>query len=180
MDDHRIYAMSFASVYPHYVHKVEKKGRKKDELDEVICWLTGYSRAQLARVIATKVDFSTFFGEAPSLHPDAELVTGTVCGVRVEEVAHPLMRRIRILDKLVDELAKGRPMAKVLRQEEIPAKPGKSNAAKPGKRSAAKPGKRSAAKKGGKDPSAATPGKGATAKKSGKVRGAPKTRKPRA
>lgn len=164
MDDHRIYAMSFASVYPHYVHKVEKKGRKKGELDEVICWLTGYSPAQLARVIATKIDFSTFFGEAPSLHPNAELVTGTVCGVRVEEVAHPLMRRIRILDKLVDELAKGRPMAKVLRQEEV----------------AAKPGKGAAAKKVGKVPNAAKASKGAAAKKRGKVPGAQKARKPRA
>ena len=112
----RVFKMPFASVYPHYVQKAEKKGRTKKELDEVICWLTGYSARQLASQIKEKKDFETFFGEAPALNPNVSKITGAVCGVRIEEIDHPLMRKIRYMDKLVDELAKGRPMAKILRQ----------------------------------------------------------------
>jgi hypothetical protein len=103
-------------VYPHYVQKVEKKGRTKHELDEVICWLTGYSQQALAEQIRLKTDFETFFSDAPELHPNAAKVSGVVCGVRIEEIEDPLMRNIRRLDKLVDELAKGRPMTKILRE----------------------------------------------------------------
>ncbi len=113
---HRIYGMSFASVYPHYVAKVEKKGRSRSELDEAIRWLTGYGPEGLAEVLADKRDFTRFFGEAPAMNPGRDKVTGVICGVRIEDIAEPLMREIRVLDKLVDELAKGRPMAKVLRQ----------------------------------------------------------------
>jgi hypothetical protein len=116
MNNDRIFSISFASVYPLYVQKVEKKGRKKQEVDEVICWLTGYSPKGLAEQIERKSDFKTFFNEAPALHPNAGKITGTICGVRLEEIEHPLMRNIRYLDKLVDELAKGRPMEKVLRK----------------------------------------------------------------
>lgn len=108
--------MSFASVYPHYIQKAEKKGRTKQEVDEVICWLTGYSAQVLARQIKEKKDFETFFSEAPALNPNVSKITGVVCGVRLEEIENPLMRKIRYLDKLVDELAKGRPMAKILRE----------------------------------------------------------------
>lgn len=116
MTSHRIFAMPFASVYPHYVQKAEKKGRKKQEVDEVICWLTGYSPKALAEQIERKADFETFFGEAPGLHPNASKITGSICGVRIAEIEDPLMRNIRYLDKLVDELAKGRPMEKILRK----------------------------------------------------------------
>lgn len=116
MNNDRIFSMPFASVYPLYVQKVEKKGRKKQEVDEVICWLTGYSPKALAEQIKRKSDFQTFFSEAPALHPNAGKITGTICGVRLEQIEHPLMRNIRYLDKLVDELAKGRPMEKVLRK----------------------------------------------------------------
>jgi len=112
---HRIFTTSFASVYPHYVQKAEKKGRKKEEVDEVICWLTGYNPDALAEQIKRKNDFETFFSEAPTLHPNVSKITGVVCGVRIEEIEDPLMRKIRYLDKLVDELAKGRPMEKILR-----------------------------------------------------------------
>ncbi|HEX5052486.1 MAG TPA: DUF2200 domain-containing protein [Planctomycetota bacterium] len=115
MEKHRIFAMPFATVYPLYVQKVEKKGRSKQDVDEVICWLTGYSPKALAAQIERKKDFETFFREAPALHPDAAKITGVVCGIRVEDIEDPLMRNIRRLDKLVDELAKGRPMAKILR-----------------------------------------------------------------
>ena len=115
MDNDRVFKMSFASVYPHYVQKAEKKGRKKKEVDEVICWLTGYDAKALAKQIREKKDFKTFFGEAPSLNPHAKKITGVVCGVRIEEIEDPLMRKIRYLDKLIDELAKGRPMEKILR-----------------------------------------------------------------
>ncbi|MGE0161264.1 MAG: DUF2200 domain-containing protein [Gemmatimonadales bacterium] len=118
MDDarnQRVFAMSFASVYPHYVRKAEKKGRTKQEVDEIICWLTGYSPKQLAKQIERKSDFRTFFGEAPALHPNASKITGTICGVRIEDIEDPLMRKIRYMDKLVDELAKGRAMEKILR-----------------------------------------------------------------
>jgi hypothetical protein len=108
--------MAFASVYPHYLQKAAKKGRKKREVDEVICWLTGYSPQALAMQIRKKQDLDTFFSEAPSLHPSASKITGVICGVRIEEIEDPLMRKIRYLDKLVDELAKGRPMEKILRE----------------------------------------------------------------
>jgi hypothetical protein len=116
MKNDRIFSMSFASVYPLYVQKAENKGRKKKEVDEVICWLTGYSPKALAEQIERKKDFETFFNEAPALHPNAGKITGTICGVRLEEIENPLMRNIRYLDKLVDELAKGRPMEKILRK----------------------------------------------------------------
>jgi hypothetical protein len=116
MDSHRIFKTSFASVYPHYVHKAEKKGREKKEVDEVICWLTGYSPEDLASLIEQKKDFQAFFDEAPALHPNVSKITGVICGVRIEDIEHPLMRNIRYMDKLVDELAKGRPMEKILRK----------------------------------------------------------------
>lgn len=115
MQKHRIFTTSFASVYPHYVTKAIRKGRTNEEVDEIICWLTGYSAEALASQLERKHDFETFFDEAPALHPNVTKITGVVCGVRVEEVEDPLMRRIRYLDKLVDELAKGRPMEKILR-----------------------------------------------------------------
>ncbi len=115
MKKHRIYSMSFGSVYPLYVAKAEKKGRTKAEVDEIIAWLTGYSQKGLETVIADKTDFETFFAEAPGMNPDRSLITGVVCGVRVEEVDEPLMREIRYLDKLIDELAKGKAMEKILR-----------------------------------------------------------------
>ena len=115
MPRHRIYSMSFASVYPHYVTKAEKKGRTKAELDAIISWLTGYDADGLERVLDDKTDFETFFAEAPSMNPARDQITGLICGVRVEEVEEPLMREIRYLDKLVDELAKGKKMEKILR-----------------------------------------------------------------
>jgi hypothetical protein len=111
----RIFTTTFASVYPLYVQKAEKKGRTKDEVDAVVAWLTGYSAEELQRAIDAKVDFEAFFANAPRMNPDANLITGVVCGVRVEDVADPLMRKIRYLDKLVDELAKGKKMASILR-----------------------------------------------------------------
>ena len=116
MKKHRIFTTSFASVYPHYVKKAEVKGRKKQEVDEVIRWLTGYSPSALAKQIEQKKDFETFFSEAPALNPNVVKITGVACGVRIEEIEDPLMRNIRYLDKLVDELAKGRPMEKILRK----------------------------------------------------------------
>lgn len=115
MENHRVFKIPFASVYPHYVQKAQKKGRTRKELDTVICWLTGYSPRALARQIKQQKDLQTFFNEAPALHPNASRITGIVCGVRIEEIADPLMRKIRYMDKLVDELAKGRPMEKILR-----------------------------------------------------------------
>ena len=115
MRPHRIYSMSFASVYPHYVAKAERKGRTKAELDEIIHWLTGYDADGLERVLDDKTDFETFFAEAPRMNPARDQITGLICGVRVEEVEEPLMREIRYLDKLVDELAKGKKMEKILR-----------------------------------------------------------------
>jgi len=112
----RIFAMSFASVYPLYVQKAEKKGRKKAEVDEVIGWLTGYNGEQLQRVIDDKVDLELFFAQAPRMNPNVELIKGVVCGVRVEDVADPLMQKIRYLDKLVDELARGKKLAAILRR----------------------------------------------------------------
>ena len=113
----RVFTTSFASVYPLYVQKAAKKGRTKAEVDQVITWLTGYSSAQLQRAIDTKVDFETFFAEAPELNPNAALIKGVVCGVRVEEVTDPLMQKIRYLDKLIDELAKGKKLSAILRQQ---------------------------------------------------------------
>ena len=116
MTKHRIFTMPFASVYPHYVTKAEKKGRTRQELDEIICWLTGYTPTTLAEQIERRTDFETFFGEVPALHPNVGRITGVVCGVRVEEVEDPLMQKIRYLDKLVDELARGKKMASILRE----------------------------------------------------------------
>ncbi len=115
MPEHRIYRMKFSSVYPHYVNKAERKGRTKAEVDQILCWLTGYSPEQLQRQIDDGVDFRTFFEQALALNPNRMLVRGVICGVRVEEIEDPLMRDIRCLDKLIDELAKGRPMEKILR-----------------------------------------------------------------
>ncbi len=116
MAKHRIYTTSFASVYPLYVAKAEKKGRTKAEVDEIISWLTGYRQKELATQIKKQTDFETFFAEAPKINPDRALIKGVVCGVRVEEVQESTMREIRYLDKLVDELARGRPMDKILRK----------------------------------------------------------------
>lgn len=115
MEKHRIYTTSVASVYPHYVAKAERKGRTKDEVDDVICWLTGYGRDQLAQRLDDGTDFETFFADAPRPNPNRSLITGVICGVRVEQIEDPTMREIRYLDKLVDELARGKPMEKVLR-----------------------------------------------------------------
>lgn len=116
MEKHRIYSTSVASVYPHYVAKAEKKGRSKAEVDEILCWLTGHSPESLAGVLADRTSFADFFAQAPRLNPARSAITGVVCGVRVEEIEDPLMREIRYLDKLIDELAKGKAMAKILRQ----------------------------------------------------------------
>jgi hypothetical protein len=115
MTGHRIYRTSFASVYPLYVAKAERKGRTKAEVDEIICWLTGHSQKGLEAELAAGSDFEGFFGQAPGLNPARALITGAVCGIRVENVEEPLMREIRYLDKLIDELAKGRKMEKILR-----------------------------------------------------------------
>lgn len=112
---HRIYTISFASVYPHYVAKAEKKGRTQAEVDRIIDWLTGYDADGLKRVLENKTDFETFFAQAPALNPLRQLITGVVCGVRVEQIEEPTMREIRYLDKLIDELAKGKAMGKILR-----------------------------------------------------------------
>lgn len=109
--------MSFASVYPHYVAKAEKKGRTKEEVDDIICWLTGYDSDGLETVLKNQTDFETFFADAPQLNPSRELIKGVVCGVRVEDIEEPTMREIRYLDKLIDELARGKAMEKILRQE---------------------------------------------------------------
>lgn len=116
MTQHRIFAMAFAKVYPLYVQKAERKNRTKTEVDRIICWLTGYDQAGLEKQISAQSDFETFFAQAPAIHPNASLIKGVVCGVRVEEVQDPLMRNIRYLDKLVDELAKGKSLEKILRQ----------------------------------------------------------------
>lgn len=116
MPEPRIFSTPFSAVYPLYVQKAEKKGRSKQEVDEIICWLTGHDAKSLQRQIDAKTDFKNFFASAPAMHPNSGLITGVVCGVRVEEVEDPLMKRIRQLDKLVDELAKGKPLGKILRQ----------------------------------------------------------------
>ncbi|WP_345240917.1 DUF2200 domain-containing protein [Pontibacillus salipaludis] len=115
MTKHKIYTMSFASVYPHYVKKAEKKGRTKSEVDEIIRWLTGYNQEKLEAQLEKQTDFETFFEEAPELNPSRTMIKGVICGVRVEEIEEPTMQEIRYLDKLVDELAKGKAMDKILR-----------------------------------------------------------------
>ena len=114
--DHRIFSVSVASVYPHYIAKAEKRGRSKDEIDQIICWLTGYSQKEFETELKNKTDFKTFFTKA-NMNPNRLLITGVVCGVRVEEIKQPTMREIRYLDKLIDELTKGKPMGKILRTE---------------------------------------------------------------
>lgn len=117
MDDsnHRIFSMSVSAVYPHYITKAEKKNRTKAEVDEIIHWLTGYSQTELEKNLNDGTDFKTFFAHAPKMNPLRSLITGVICGVRVEEIKVPTMREIRYLDKLIDELAKGKPMEKILR-----------------------------------------------------------------
>ena len=115
----RIYSMSFAKVYPMYIAKAEKKGRLKAEVDEIICWLTGYSQQGLEAQIAEETDFEGFFAEAPQLNPARALIKGVICGVRVEEIEEPTMQEIRYLDKLIDELARGKALEKILRKAEI-------------------------------------------------------------
>jgi hypothetical protein len=116
MAQHRIFATKFSKVYPLYIQKAERKNRTREEVDRVICWLTGYSQAELQQQIEQESDFATFFAQAPAIHPGSALIKGVVCGVRVEEIEDPLMKRIRYLDKLIDELAKGKAMEKILRQ----------------------------------------------------------------
>jgi hypothetical protein len=115
--EHRIFSTAFSKVYPLYVQKAERKNRTKKEVDQILCWLTGYSPANLKRQIEKEIDFRTFFAKAPAFNPKTSLIKGVVCGVRVEDVKDPLMRKIRYLDKLVDELAKGKAMEKILRAE---------------------------------------------------------------
>jgi hypothetical protein len=116
MPENRVFAMKFAKVYPLYVQKAERKNRTNQEVDQIICWLTGYDRAGLRKQIEQESDLETFFAQAPGMHPNSTLIKGVVCGVRVEEVEDPLMRKIRYLDKLIDELAKGKAMEKILRE----------------------------------------------------------------
>lgn len=115
---HRIYSIPVANVYPYYIEKAEKKGRTKAEVDTIICWLTGYSQKTLEAQLKKQKDFETFFEEAPKLNPTRTSIKGVICGVRIEEIEDPLMREVRYLDKLIDELAKGRPMEKILRATE--------------------------------------------------------------
>jgi len=115
MPKHRIFTTEFSKVYPLYVQKAERKNRTKDEVDQIICWLTGYSQAGLKKQIEQQNDLETFFAQAPAIHPNSSLIKGVVCGVRVEEVDDPLMQKIRYLDKLIDELTKGKAMEKILR-----------------------------------------------------------------
>ena len=116
MPGHQIFAMKFAKVYPLYIQKAERKGRTREEVDQIICWLTGYDSEGLRQQIEQESDFETFFTKAPAIHPNSSLIKGVVCGIRVEEIEDPLMQRIRYLDKLIDELAKGKTMEKILRQ----------------------------------------------------------------
>lgn len=115
-NNERVYRMSFASVYPHYIQKAEKKGRTKAEVDEIIFWLTGYNEKTLQQVIENKTDFENFFAQAPALNPNVSKITGVICGYRVEDIEDPLMQKVRYLDKLIDELAKGKAMEKILRK----------------------------------------------------------------
>ena len=112
----RVFKMSFASVYPHYIAKAEKKGRTKEEVHEIIFWFTGYSEIQLQKIIENKTNFEDFFGNAPEINSNVDKITGVICGYRVEEIENPLMQKIRYLDKLIDELAKGKTMEKILRK----------------------------------------------------------------
>ena len=116
MDNTRVHKMSFASVYPHYIQKAEKKGRTKAEVDEIIFWLTGYDEAGLRHLIDEKTNFEAFFNQAPALNPNVSKITGVICGYRVEAIEDPLMQKVRYLDKLIDELAKGKKMEKILRK----------------------------------------------------------------
>jgi hypothetical protein len=116
MTKHHVFAIKFAKVYPLYVQKAERKNRTKEEVDQIICWLTGYNQAGLQQQIEQENDLETFFAQAPGIHPNCALIKGVVCGVRVEEIEDPLMQKIRYLDKLIDELAKGKSMEKILRQ----------------------------------------------------------------
>ncbi|MCH4824404.1 DUF2200 domain-containing protein [Gramella lutea] len=115
MENHRIYTMPFASVYPHYVNKAEKKGRTKAEVDTIIFWLTGYDRNTFEKHLENKTDFQTFFQEAPEINPNVSKITGVICGYRVEDIEDVLIQKIRYLDKLIDELARGRKMEKIMR-----------------------------------------------------------------
>ncbi len=115
-DNSRIYNMAFASVYPHYITKAEKKGRTKEEVDEIIFWLTGYNEKDLNRILGEKTNFENFFAEAPQINPNADKIKGVICGYRIEEIEEKLMQQIRYLDKLIDELAKGKTMEKILRK----------------------------------------------------------------
>lgn len=115
MENHRIFTTSFASVYPHYINKVERKGHTKAELDEIIFWLTGYNEETFQQLLDDKIDFKTFFEKAPQINPNVTKITGLICGYRVEDIENPLMQKIRYLDKLVDELSKGKSMDKILR-----------------------------------------------------------------
>ena len=116
MARHRVFAMKFAGVYPLYVQKAERKGRTRAEVDQIICWLTGYDPEGLRRQIEQEGDLGSFFAQAPAMHPNSSLIKGVVCGIRVEEIEDPLMQKIRYLDKLIDELAKGKAMEKILRR----------------------------------------------------------------
>jgi len=116
MTKHRVYAMSFASVYPHYITKAEKKGHTKIEVDKIIGWLTGYSQKELDSQLEKQTDFETFFSDAPNLNPNRKSIKGVVCGIRVEDIKEPTMQEIRYLDKLIDELARGKSMEKILRK----------------------------------------------------------------
>ncbi|MRX38313.1 DUF2200 family protein [Flavobacterium sp. LC2016-23] len=115
MEKHRIFTTSFASVYPHYINKAEKKGRTREEVDTIIYWLTGYNKKELQKILDNKTDFETFFAEAPQINQNTSKITGVICGYRVEEIEDKLMQKIRFLDKLIDELAKGKAMEKILR-----------------------------------------------------------------
>ena len=115
MDNSRVYKMSVAGVYPHYLAKAEKKGRSKEEVDEIIFWLTGYDKDSLTKLLDNNTNFETFFNEAPRMNPNASMITGVICGYRVEEIEDPIMQKVRYLDKLIDELAKGKKMEKILR-----------------------------------------------------------------
>jgi hypothetical protein len=117
MPRNHIFAIKFAKVYPLYIQKAERKNRTKEEVDQIICWLTGYNQTGLQQQIELENDFETFFAQAPAIHPNSSLIKGVVCGVRVEEIEDPLMQKVRYLDKLIDELAKGKAMDKILRQQ---------------------------------------------------------------
>lgn len=133
MDNKRVYALKFAKVYPLYVKKAEAKKRTKKEVDQIICWLTGYDHAGLRQQIEQENDFETFFAQAPEMNPNCSLIKGVVCGVRIEEIKDPLMKKLRYLDKLIDELAKGKTMEKILRKEEEGGTKGKREKKRRGK-----------------------------------------------